>query len=58
MRPDRPGKSIPRRSYWEADMDTYMWWWIAASWLVGALMVGALWGAMVRIGRGEDYDDE
>jgi hypothetical protein len=38
-------------------MDTYMWWWIAASWLVGALMVGALWGAMVKIGRG-DYDDE
>ena len=42
-------------------MDTYMWWWIAGSWLVGALMIGALWGAMAHIGRGDGYrgeDDE
>jgi hypothetical protein len=32
-------------------MDTYMWWWIGISWLIGALMVAALWGAVVHIGR-------
>jgi len=33
------------------------WLWIGATWIVAALMVGALWGALVRIGRG-DYDDD